>query len=334
MKSSILCAFALCLGVAADAAAQAVPRGSAAIRFQAMDTNGDRVITRAEWRGNDRAFRNHDWNGDGKLSGDEVRVGARRANRWDDRDVEGSINYEDDWTTERFRALDHNRDNRLSRSEWHPSAELFTRIDRNRDNFVSAAEFTGEATVDDDREDNFADLDDNNDGRLTRAEWHGSTAVFNALDANRDGVLTRAEAVGTEGNARDEFRSVDVNGDGFIARAEWHWNAAAFDRLDANRDRRLSRQEFDNSATTALPQQTPQQSAAYRAGFDRGRVEGIQAGKEDKEGPKVWDLEGQRELWTADSGYQAHMGPREDYQAGYRVGFRRGYREGFGPRNP
>lgn len=330
MKPSILCVVALCLGVAADAAAQAQRRGNAPIRFQGMDTNGDREITRDEWRGNDRAFRNHDWNGDGKLSGDEVRVGARRNNRWDDRDVEGTIGYEDDWTQQRFRILDHNRDGRLSRAEWHPSAELFTRIDRNRDNFVTLAEFTGEATVDDDREDKFADLDDNNDGRLTRAEWHGSAAVFDALDANRDGVLTRAEAVGTEGDARDEFRNVDVNSDGFIARDEWHWNAAAFDRLDANRDGRLSRQEFDNSTATV----PPGESAAYRAGFERGRVEGIQAGKEDKEGPKVWDLEGQRELWTADSGYQAHMGKREDYQAGYRVGFRRGYREGFGPRNP
>ena len=77
-----------------------------------------------------------------------------------------------------------------------PSSELFTRVDRNRDNFVSAAEFTGED--DDDREDRFADLDNNRDGRLTRNEWHGSAAVFNALDANRDGVLTRAEAIGTE----------------------------------------------------------------------------------------------------------------------------------------
>src|SRR5687768_4932794 len=109
MKSSILCAVALCLTVAADAGAQAVPRGNAAIRFQAMDTNGDRVITRAEWRGNDRAFRNHDWNGDGRLSGDEVRVGARRNNRWDDRDIEGTIGHEDDWTQQRFRVLDHNR---------------------------------------------------------------------------------------------------------------------------------------------------------------------------------------------------------------------------------
>ena len=45
------------------------------MRFQGMDTNGDGVITRREWRGNDNSFRNQDWNGDGILSGDEVRTG-------------------------------------------------------------------------------------------------------------------------------------------------------------------------------------------------------------------------------------------------------------------
>src|SRR5215204_593242 len=47
-------------------------------RFRAMDTDGDGRVTRAEWRGNDRSFRNHDWNNDGVLSGDELRVNATR----------------------------------------------------------------------------------------------------------------------------------------------------------------------------------------------------------------------------------------------------------------
>lgn len=330
MTSSIVLAAGLCLVVATEATAQGRGnRTNAAMRFQAMDANGDRVITRDEWRGNERSFRNHDWNNDGRLSGDEVRVGARRQNRWDDRDVAGSIEYEDDWTDGRFRTLDHDGDGRLSRAEWHATHEQFARIDRNRDNVVSLPEFRGETGVDDDRDDRFVDLDDNRDGRLARSEWHGSAAVFDALDANHDGVLTRQEAIGTEGGARDEFRSLDVDGDGAVARSEWHWNAAAFARLDDNRDGRLSRQEWDNSAETILPQQTP----AYRAGYQRGLSEGIQAGKEDRTGPKVWDLEGQRELEQADSGYQPSMGNRADYQAGYRNGFRRGYREGYG-RNP
>lgn len=50
----------------------------APMRFQAMDDNGDGVITRAEWRGSQQSFDVHDWNNDRRLSGDEVRVGARR----------------------------------------------------------------------------------------------------------------------------------------------------------------------------------------------------------------------------------------------------------------
>jgi len=320
---AIFFAAGLCLSLGIPAEAQR--RGNTPIRFQAMDLNGDTVITRQEWRGNDRSFRNHDWNGDGKLSGDEVRVGARRNNRWDDLDVETAIDRDYDWTAAQFAALDHNNDGRLSRAEWHATGELFSRVDRNRDNFVNRAEFTA-ADDDDDREDRFFDLDTNNDSRLTREEWHGSLAVFNALDANRDGVLTRVEAVGTEGDARDQFKSVDVNGDGAIVRTEWHWNAAAFDRLDINKDGRLSRLEFEGNVATVLPQQ----SVAYRAGYERGLQEGIQAGREDK--PRGWDLEGQRELETADSGYQASMGNRAEYQAAYRIAFRRGYREGFGVR--
>ena len=322
MKSSVFLAVTVCLGLATGATAQSRnDQGSVDPRLKGMDTNGDGAVTRQEWRGTDQAFRNRDWNNDNVLSGDEMRVGAGRQNRQGDRDIDTAIDREDDWTIERFRLLDRDNDGRLSRAEWRTGAEIFARVDRNRNNFVSAAEFTGE---DDAPEDRFAALDTNRDGLVRSNEWRGSAAVFDALDANRDGALTRAEAVGTEGGARDEFSSVDVNGDGSIARTEWHWNAAAFDRLDTNRDGRLSRQEWDTSVATPLPQQT----AAYRAGYDRGRTEGIQAGREDK--PRGWDLEGQRELEQADSGYQASLGSRGEYQTGYRAGFRRGYREGFG----
>jgi hypothetical protein len=46
-----------------------------------MDKDGDGVITRDEWRGNDRSFANQDWNGDGKLSEDELRPGAHRSDQ-------------------------------------------------------------------------------------------------------------------------------------------------------------------------------------------------------------------------------------------------------------
>jgi hypothetical protein len=48
----------------------AVPPGG---RVRDMDTDHDGVVTQAEWRGTDQAFRSHDTNGDGVLSGAEVR---------------------------------------------------------------------------------------------------------------------------------------------------------------------------------------------------------------------------------------------------------------------
>ena len=62
-------------------------------------------------------------------------------------------------------------------------------------------------------------------------------------------------------------------------------------------------------------------------------TEGRQAGYEDKNvNGGRWDLDGQRELEQADSGYTSQLGSRSEYQAGYRAGFRRGYALGFGPR--
>jgi hypothetical protein len=46
-----------------------------------MDRNNDGVITRDEWRGSEQSFNVRDWNGDGKLSGNEVRIGAARDDR-------------------------------------------------------------------------------------------------------------------------------------------------------------------------------------------------------------------------------------------------------------
>jgi hypothetical protein len=48
------------------------------MRFQGLDKNRDGIITRSEWQGDDRAFANHDWDGNGFLSGDEVRPGATK----------------------------------------------------------------------------------------------------------------------------------------------------------------------------------------------------------------------------------------------------------------
>lgn len=200
-------------------------------RVRAMDADNDGVVTRAEWRGNEQSFREHDTNHDGVLSGDEVWAPAARDRQGPDR-----------WR----------REERLAR---------FTRADRNRD------------------------------GRLSFREWTGSETMFDRLDRNGDEFISRAE---------------------FMAAAVERPPGAAGSRDDAEAQAR-----------------TP----AYQAGYQKGLEEGRQAGREDKtvNGGK-WDLEGQRELEQADSGYRNELGTRTDYQAGYRAGFRLGYAEGFGPR--
>ena len=326
MSSNVL-AIAVVLTVAGAevAAAQRAP----AIRFQAMDRDKDGRITRAEWNGSDRSFKAHDWNGDGVLSGEEVRPGGRRAER-QDREPDFETPHReyrfDDWTVRGFNSIDHNRDNRITTDEWHFDRESFRRADHNRDGVISRREFLNEdAEQDDDREDRFADLDVNGDNRISRDEWHGRQANFDRLDDNRDGVLTRAEVSGGE-PPPDLFTSGDVNRNGTIARDEWHWSTDSFNRLDRNRDGRLTPEEFSGTAADVT------RSKAYQAGHARGLIEGRAAGREDRERNQGWDLEGQRELEQADSGYQAGMGSREEYQGGYRAGFRIGYREGFGAR--
>jgi len=220
---------------------------TARMRFESMDTNRDGAISRDEWRGSDRAFQNQDWNGDGQLSGNEVRIGARRDANYEEADHEPN-RYERyvSWTTAGFNNLDHNRDRRIAANEWHFDVETFRRVDRNRDGFLSQSEFLG-GDIDDARDASFDDLDWNNNGRVERSEWNGSDAVFTSLDRNRDGVLSRFEVVGgvnTPNDTYDEFASLDYNGNGAISRDEWHWSAASFDRRDTNRDGRLSRQEF------------------------------------------------------------------------------------------
>ena len=107
----------------------------------------------------------------------------------------------------------------------------------------------------------FPGMDQNGDGRITRAEWRGSAQSFAVHDWNRDGVLsgdevrTGAQRPGTGRGRRggsqydnswtqEQFRALDVNNDGRISRTEWRYDLEDFFRADRNGDNQLVLNEF------------------------------------------------------------------------------------------
>src|SRR5438067_7832135 len=60
-------------------------------RFSNLDLNHDGIISRSEWRGDAASFRAQDWNRDGVLSGDELRLNAVRPDRFFRKDWKGDL---------------------------------------------------------------------------------------------------------------------------------------------------------------------------------------------------------------------------------------------------
>ena len=117
-------------------------------RFQGLDRNRDGVITRSEWRGNDQSFNTEDWNGDGVLSGEEVRPGAKRPpyvrDGVRDWNKDGVVNQQDALIGQRFNGYDRDGNGRITEEEWRAASAdsgLFYRLDINRDRSLTVAEY-------------------------------------------------------------------------------------------------------------------------------------------------------------------------------------------------
>ena len=160
------------------------------MRYPNLDANRDGVISRSEWRGNANSFRVRDWNGDGVLSGNEVRMGAYPPD--DSLEARDYSMAPDD----RFGYLDVNNDGRIGENEWDGSLATFDRLDRNRDGWVSPTELGSvrPPTA-------FATIDANRDGRIMMNEWPWSRRTFILQDADSNGVITRDEYRGEAAGA-------------------------------------------------------------------------------------------------------------------------------------
>ncbi len=98
----------------------------------------------------------------------------------------------------------------------------------------------------------FERMDENNDGRVTRAEFDaGHAGMFIRLDANRDGAITAEEMDsgrpdrGERHGRHGEHRNPDANNDGVVTREEFLAGpVSAFARFDANGDGRLTGEEI------------------------------------------------------------------------------------------
>ena len=106
-----------------------------------LDRNGDGLVRRNEWPGDDRSFNAHDWNRDGLLSGDEIKEAERaEAGRRAADDRAARSRQATEAIEKRFTDLDRNRDGRITRDEWNGSRNEFEALDTNSDWVLTRAE--------------------------------------------------------------------------------------------------------------------------------------------------------------------------------------------------
>ncbi|MDP2921364.1 MAG: EF-hand domain-containing protein [Candidatus Omnitrophota bacterium] len=199
-----------------------------------MDMNNDGSITLEEWRA---YFDNHDWNGNGVLSGDELKPGKRRPEA-------NSV------SSNQFRALDRDNNGAISPGEWTGTMQDFNSLDQDHNGNLSVNEFHQRSGLD-----LFSELDYNNNGFISYEEWRNTKGSFEALDLNRDGKLNRDEFYNQQQYPVSVFRELDQNNDWRISRGEWRSTADAFSNLDINGDNLLSEDEFNARQSNTLVEQ-------------------------------------------------------------------------------
>ena len=163
----------------------------------------------------------------------------------------------------------------------------------------------------------FRNMDRNNDGVVSRAEWRGSARSFEVHDWNNDGVISGTEmnnAAARNGRTVedeefdrvDDFANLDGNNNGRIDAREWHGSVAAFNRLDVNNDDRLTQAEFIGEVATSQAAATSGQAIIVDA-----RQRWIDTGMTVRQGDLImFDVTGDVRLSTDQSDLAGPAGAR------------------------
>jgi len=209
--------------------------------FYGQDRNGDGVITRDEWSGSSRSFRQHDTNEDGVLSGNELPA-SMRTPRQSER--AGDYQYRNN-DPNRYNDSRNNDPNRYNDSRYNDRNSYDDRNQYNNrtDGYQERSRtVTGQNALMD-------QLDKNRNGVVEGNEWSFDANVFHQLDRNHDSVLSADEL---RNAPPDLVRSADTatidqldkNRNGVVEGSEWPFDAKVFHQLDRNHDSVLSADEL------------------------------------------------------------------------------------------
>ncbi len=212
--------------------------------FQRLDANNDQTIEASEVpeaasAAFDKLLRLGDTNKNGKLEADELRELARHMAAGQ---VGGGAG-----PAARIKAMDKDKDGRVSKSEFTGIPANFDRFDKNKDGFIDADELkalnpaAGAPAV---PAAGMAAIDKNGDGKISREEFPGPAAAFDRLDTNKDGQLDKDEAAKLATLRNQRLNAMDKNGDKKLSRDEYQGPPALFDRLDADKDGFVSFEEL------------------------------------------------------------------------------------------
>lgn len=234
-----------------DADALALRRLLALKRF---DANQDGRIARAEWHGDDGAFRELDLDGDGTLGAADRELARKRLDGAPAEPGLPDFKSPLEGVEELVRRMDDDRDGQLARAEvaGNKLADAFDWCDRNRDERLDPQELQrlvsevarvlerrdrGNGRVESYRVP-FGTWDKNGDGRIETGEWQGPAYLFPRIDQDRDAALTELEirryARSVEGRTFAE--RFDLNDDGRVTLDEFGGPPDAFRRFDRNGD--------------------------------------------------------------------------------------------------